>query len=120
MDRAFRGTAKRAAMRERPLAEMDDAELEKALAAPFEAPGAGMDAQEEEQALARAVNQLPERYRLVIQQRFWKLSSFGTIADVMGISTEAVRKRYTRGLDELRILLDAARQRAKQSPTAAS
>ena len=73
------------------------------------APEASVVSQEEEQAVARAVGQLPERYRQVIHERIWKTASFPAIGFVLGISTEAARKLYSRGIAKLRVLLDRYR-----------
>src|SRR5262249_24779574 len=53
-------------------------------------------AREQQEALARALERLPEDYRRVIRLRYEEERSFGEIAGLMGRSENAVRKLWAR------------------------
>lgn len=57
--------------------------------------------------LASQVDRLPEKQAEVIRLRMMG-TEFAAIAGALGIGEEAVRKRYTRGLVELRALMDGS------------
>jgi RNA polymerase sigma-70 factor (subfamily 1) len=62
---------------------------------------------ERERALVEALIALPERYRQVIQWHHQERLTFEAIAGRLGISPEAVRKRWGRSLIRLRAALGA-------------
>ena len=62
---------------------------------------------EQTAALERAVESLPEDYRLVIQLRYREERSFEAIAERMQRTENAVRKLWSRAIEQLQQKLDA-------------
>lgn len=60
---------------------------------------------EEAQQLAEAMAQLPDHYRQAIRLRNWDELSFGEIGERMGVSAEAARKIWFRGISQLQSIL---------------
>lgn len=60
---------------------------------------------EEESQLATAMSLLPESYRQAIQLRHWEELSFPEIGARMGLTAEAARKTWFRGITKLESLL---------------
>jgi RNA polymerase sigma-70 factor (ECF subfamily) len=67
-----------------------------------ETPSGQAMAREQDEALRRAIERLPEAYRQVIQWRNYERCPFEEIGQRLGRSAEAARKLWTRALDELR------------------
>lgn len=59
--------------------------------------------------LRAAVQQLPDDYRAVVQQRFFEDRLPVAIADALGVPIETVRTRLRRALDRLRAAMTAGR-----------
>jgi RNA polymerase sigma-70 factor, ECF subfamily len=107
--RCYGETDKRNVFREVPLDEPANAALAASLIAPVETPSQQVVAREQDEALQRALAQLPESYREVIAYRSYERYTFEEIADRMGRSAEAVRKLWTRAVEQLQCLLESAR-----------
>jgi RNA polymerase sigma-70 factor (ECF subfamily) len=103
--RRFQETDKRQVGREVPLDEARQqapSELTAALPSPSEALMAG----EQDAALRRALDELPEDYRTVIQLRNYGQLSFEEIGKQLGRSADAARKLWARALKKLQQILD--------------
>jgi RNA polymerase sigma-70 factor, ECF subfamily len=97
--RQFRQTEKRQIRREVPLVENwgeIDALMDRST------PSKKVSAQEEEQRLRQALTRLPDDYRQVIVLRNLERRPFEDIAVVMGRSTGAVKKLWSRAIAELK------------------
>jgi RNA polymerase sigma-70 factor (ECF subfamily) len=105
--RKYRETDKRQISREISLRDTPYGYLLKGLADSGETPSEQLIDQEEDQALVRALGQLPEEYRQVIQLREYENCSYEAIAQRMGRSAEAARKLHTRAVDLLGQLLES-------------
>jgi RNA polymerase sigma-70 factor (ECF subfamily) len=68
-------------------------------------PDAELHAREEETALARALETLPEEFRAVVVLRVQRGLSFEEIARVLGIQRPTAESRMARAKDKLRALL---------------
>ena len=73
-----------------------------ALAAPASAPDEQLIAQERSQALAAALEGLPETYRQVLRLRYDEKNSFEEIGKALGRTAEAARKLWFRAVECLR------------------
>jgi RNA polymerase sigma-70 factor (ECF subfamily) len=104
--RNYRAAAKRAVGREVGLAEAQAEELESRLLARSESPSAQVVHWERDEALKRALEQLPEPGRQVIQWRNYERCSFAKIGQRLGRSAEAARKVWVRALEQLRQILE--------------
>jgi RNA polymerase sigma-70 factor (ECF subfamily) len=71
-------------------------------AAPTERPDQELGAQEQTNELTAAIDALPESMRLTLVMRYYEGLSFEAIGEVVGRNETAVRKRYSRALEELR------------------
>jgi RNA polymerase sigma-70 factor (ECF subfamily) len=71
-----------------------------------ESPSAHTQAQERDEPLERALQQLPEDSRRVLLLHEWDGLTFAAIGLQMGCSVEAVRATWRRALDELQTLLE--------------
>jgi RNA polymerase sigma-70 factor, ECF subfamily len=100
-------TEKRQLGREVALAESPLEALRSGLTDPCETPSSQAAANEQWQAIERALAQLPEHYARVIRLRHQESCSFADIGDRMGCSTEAARKLWTRALGQLRAILES-------------
>ena len=69
-------------------------------------PGAGLEARETAKLLAEAIAELPESMRSVLLLRVYEGRSFEELAELVGRSEVAVRKRYSRALEVLRRRLE--------------
>jgi RNA polymerase sigma-70 factor (ECF subfamily) len=100
--RHFRATSKRSIARERPLDAGDSGPgLAERLASESVSPSGEAAANEQEGALRRALERLPEDYRQVILLRHEEGKSLEEIATLLGRSYNAVRKLWARALDRL-------------------
>ena len=82
---------------------------EMAFALPSDAPGPERNAinQEQREAVARAVNQLPDAYRLVTVLRYYNDCSYEEIERITGLSEATVKTRLFRARRQLEALLEA-------------
>lgn len=71
------------------------------LSAEQSTPSSQMMHDEQSQALARALQRLPEHYRQVLVWRQWDDLSFEEIAQRLNRSVDSVRKLWLRGLERL-------------------
>jgi RNA polymerase sigma-70 factor (ECF subfamily) len=104
--RQFQGTDKRALGREVPIEELPFATVPDGAGITRESPSKNAVANESADALRAALVQLPEHYQQVIQLRNYERLSFEEIGQKMGRTAEAVRKLWTRALEQLQEKLD--------------
>lgn len=80
-----------------------------AFALPSDAPGPERSAlnQEQREAVARAVNQLPDTYRLVTVLRYYNDCSYDEIERITGLTEATVKTRLFRARRQLEELLEA-------------
>lgn len=100
--RDFRATGKRQLDRERPFAgalEFPNSQL---------TPGAVLVAKEQREIVVRAMEQLPEHYRVVLQLRQQENCSFAEIGKRTGKTAEAARKIWARAVEHLKEILKTA------------
>lgn len=74
-------------------------------AAPTERPDELLAAGEQTAAIAAAIEQLPESMRLTLVLRYYEGLSFEAIGKIVDRNDTAVRKRYSRALEQLRQLM---------------
>lgn len=91
-------TDKRKIAREVPLDEVSPEEMP---SNPTESPSKQVLAQEQDQQLDKALQQLPEPYRQVLRLHSMGTLTFVQIAAEMGSSADAVRKLWGRAVEEL-------------------
>jgi RNA polymerase sigma-70 factor (ECF subfamily) len=99
-------TDKRHVQREVALAKAVPGGQAESLPDEADTPGAQARAREEGERLQRALNQLPEDYRQVIELRNYERCSYEEIGQRMGRSAEAVRKLWARAVVQLQQLLE--------------
>ncbi|MCI0683962.1 MAG: sigma-70 family RNA polymerase sigma factor [Gemmataceae bacterium] len=100
--RRYRDAGKRHAGRERRIAPRDDSQgADLQLAAADKSPRAETIAQEEKEALTRALEKLPEDYRQVILWRSWERLPFAEIGRKLGRSAAAAGKLWARAIERL-------------------
>jgi RNA polymerase sigma-70 factor (ECF subfamily) len=108
--RRYRGTDKRQVHREVGLAaDSSGANPAGALPADTPTPSRWAMAGEQDAALQRAMEQLPEDYRRVLLMRYQDELSFDAIAEKMQRSAGAVRKLWLRAVERLRQELEGPR-----------
>jgi RNA polymerase sigma-70 factor, ECF subfamily len=101
--RQYRGTQKRGLDREVTLDADGPAGVpQEHLAADSLSPSGHAIAREQNDALERAVERLPEDYRLVLQLRYREDLPFEEVAARMGRSVGAVRKLWARAVERLK------------------
>lgn len=103
--RHFRATGKRQLGRE---VALDDAPLHELVngITSHHSPSSEAVAREQDEALRRAVERLPEGYRRVIRWRSYERLSFADIGQRLGRSAEAARKLWARAVEELKQALE--------------
>jgi RNA polymerase sigma-70 factor (ECF subfamily) len=107
--RRYRATAKRRASREVTLdAESSCDSRVDGLAADTPTASGHVMAQEETEALHRALERLPDDYRLVLLLRYQEERSFEEIGRQMQRSPNAARKLWLRAVERLQQQLDAS------------
>jgi RNA polymerase sigma-70 factor (ECF subfamily) len=106
--RSYRDTQKRDAGRERPLTGPGGEELPGELAAAMPSPSDGAIAAEEQAALHRALAQLSELHRQVIEWRNYERLPFAEIGDRLGRTEEAARQLWRRAIEHLAALMGPA------------
>jgi RNA polymerase sigma-70 factor, ECF subfamily len=100
--RRYRGTAKRAAGLEVTLEpETPSGQPRPGVAADTPSPSARAAANEQEAALGRALERLPEDYRRVIALRHQEGRSFDEIGRLLGRTPAAARKLWSRAVERL-------------------
>jgi RNA polymerase sigma-70 factor (ECF subfamily) len=104
--RHYRATDKRALDRERTFRDGSGHRLAEGLVDGGLSPSGRAVADEQAQALQRAVERLPEDYRRVLELRHQEEHSFEEIAVVMQRSANAVRKLWVRAIEYLRKEID--------------
>jgi RNA polymerase sigma-70 factor (ECF subfamily) len=107
--RSYRDTGKRQAGLERPL-ETDSTTNtpEGGLADSTLTPSGQVMAREQDAALERAMQQLPEDYRRVLNWRYQEERSFEEIGELLQRTPNAARKLWLRAVERLRQELDKA------------
>lgn len=104
----YRATGKRDVTREVPIRPDPDDGPWRALVDVQETPSAQVVQREQDEALKQALARLPEVYRQVVQWRNYEDCSYEEIGRRLDRSPEAARKLWTRAIDELTRLLEAA------------
>lgn len=87
---------------------------------PSATPGTDAIAQEEARLLEQAMATLPDHVRRVLHLRNWEEKSFSEIGQVMGISDEAARKVWYRGIVKLEAILKLTLKAMDGSPAVTS
>jgi RNA polymerase sigma-70 factor (ECF subfamily) len=106
--RRYRATGKRQVAREVPLAGSDSSGAVAAgPAAATPSPSMEAMAHEKAEAVARALERLPEDYRRVITLRNQERRDFEEIGRLMGRSTDAARRLWSRAIERLQQELEA-------------
>lgn len=101
----WRSRQHRLALRERTIDKEDD-EAPFQLPAQVARPEEELDRHELEERVRQAVEALPEGLRMTVLLRVYEGLSFEEIGEILGRNAVAVRKRYSRGLEALRGLLE--------------
>jgi RNA polymerase sigma-70 factor (ECF subfamily) len=102
--RRYGGTDKRNIHRELPLQFGESsAEVDRNPVASQPSPSHVAMQQEQAEALGRAIEKLPEHYRLVVMLRYQEERSFEEIGAAMHCSAEAARKLWSRAMEKLRL-----------------
>jgi RNA polymerase sigma-70 factor, ECF subfamily len=104
--RRHRGAAMRSTEREVSLAEVSAAEGEDRLREEEETPSATARARERDEALERALKQLPEHYRQALLLHTQEGLTFAQVGERLGVSEEAARKLWSRASEKLAQLLE--------------
>jgi RNA polymerase sigma-70 factor (ECF subfamily) len=104
--RHYRETDKREVRREQALSEGSQEGLCTRLIDPNGTPSALVHAQEQDEALQRAMARLPETYRQVVEWRNYDRCSFEEIGRRLERSSEAARKLWVRAIEQLTGLLE--------------
>jgi len=101
--RHYRATDKREVGRERPLDPGNSSSAGNAgLAAALASPSGQAITREQAEALARALEGLPEDYRQVVLLRYRDERTFEDIGQIMGRTPNAVRKLWLRAVERLK------------------
>jgi RNA polymerase sigma-70 factor (ECF subfamily) len=107
--RGYRSTEKRQVRREVPLGGGDSSSGgEAGLAADTRSPSMEAMAREKAEAVARALERLPEDYRRVIILRNQERRDFDEIGRLMRRSTDAARRLWSRAIERLEHELEAS------------
>lgn len=104
--RRYREGGKRDVGREVALADANGDELGRDLAREDDSPEGRLAAVEQSESLRRALDQLPEASRQVIEWRNYELCSFAEVGRRLGKSEEAARKVWARAVEQLQKLLE--------------
>jgi RNA polymerase sigma-70 factor (ECF subfamily) len=99
--RRYLQTQKRAAGRELSLDGLFRSAAE-GVAADASTPSRRLMRRETEEMVQAAVERLPERYRAVIELRYWEKLPFEEVAQRMEISSDAARQLWRRAIERLR------------------
>jgi RNA polymerase sigma-70 factor (ECF subfamily) len=109
--RQYREAGKRQVQREVSLADTPLGQLLGGLTDPGESPSAQLIAQEQDEALEAAIDQLSEDHRQVIRWQKDEGCSFKEMARRMGRSPDAVRQLRNRALEQIAIILELPHER---------
>lgn len=104
--RRYCRAGKRDVAREVPLGDAPGEELRHGLAREADSPRTRLTDQEQAEVLRRALDQLPEEKRRLVDWRNYELCSFSEIGRRLGKSEEAARKAWARAIEELQRILD--------------
>ena len=100
--RSYRNTAKRDVAREIPLGSEESKDgIFKQLVAETPSPSGCAIAAEEQSALVRAMDRLPEHYSQIIRFRNLEYRSFVEIGNCMKLSADSARKLWERAVERL-------------------
>jgi RNA polymerase sigma factor (sigma-70 family) len=108
VSRHYRGTDMRQVSREVSLADASMESLRDGLIAEGDSPSSQALARERDEALARALEQLPETARQVIQWRSLERLPFEEIGGRLDRSAAAARQLWVRAIEQLQGLLEPA------------
>lgn len=100
-ERFYGGTAKRDVQREQRLVVDDSRHDWRGLVDQAPTPRAGAIANEQAEAIERAIEQLPEHYQQAIRLRCFDQLSFVQIGEVLNTSPDAARKLWCRAIEAL-------------------
>jgi RNA polymerase sigma-70 factor (ECF subfamily) len=100
--RGHRETAKRAATREVPLNITASGTMSLNLAAEQTSPSQRAIAQERDDGVERAIERLPEDYRVVLQMRYREGLTFEEMARKLDRTPDSARKIWARAIEQLK------------------
>jgi len=106
-NRQYQATDKRQLGREVSIGDAELGELENGIVSEAESPSAQAMAREQDQALQRALERVPEQQRQLIRWRNYERLSFEEIGQRTGQSAEAARKAWVRAVKQLREMLES-------------
>jgi RNA polymerase sigma-70 factor (ECF subfamily) len=107
--RTYFQTAKRQASREQSLSSESDSDaFQPSLVDAEITPQRRVLADEQTSIIERELARLPAHYREIVELRCFERRSFADTGQVLGISTDAARKRWCRAIECLRHQLDAS------------
>ena len=109
--RRYQHTAKRSARSEVTLPEAMLLGIANAKEMPADSPSRQAIAHEEDGALQRALQELPEHYRQIIVWRNWENRSFTEIGQEFGRTQQAARKLWARAIEQLHIIVESYESR---------
>jgi RNA polymerase sigma-70 factor (ECF subfamily) len=112
----YRKAQKRQVGREVPLAGVAGRSLLQALTDPAPTLQARAQDAEERAVLERALERLPSRHAQVIRLRYLEQRSFSEVAEALGCSAEAARKRWMRAVLKLNAILEAPDESSTSPP----
>jgi RNA polymerase sigma-70 factor, ECF subfamily len=102
LQRYYRHSQKRAVTRENSMdASGDQGRLRDVVPSDDSTPSAAACRREEAQAVAEALNRMPDHYRQIIRWRNWEGLSFAEIGKRVGKSEDAARMLWTRAIEKL-------------------
>jgi len=106
MTRHYRQTGKCHVRREVNWADVPSEDLAGPASREGKSPSSQARARECDEALERALAQLPEEYREIIRLRNYERLSFAEAGECMARSAEAARKLWGRAIDHLQRILE--------------
>jgi RNA polymerase sigma-70 factor (ECF subfamily) len=104
--RHYRRAGKRDVARELPLSNVPRDQVRRNLVQDADSPASRLAAREEAESLRRALDQLPEASRQLIEWRNYELCSFAEMGRRLGKSEEAARKAWGRAIEQLQRILE--------------
>jgi RNA polymerase sigma-70 factor (ECF subfamily) len=104
--RRYHGAGKRDVAREVPLTDAPAEQLRDSIARETDTPRTRLHALEQTETVRRALDQLPEASRRVIEWRNFELLSFAEIGRRLGKSENAARKAWARAIEQLKRTLE--------------
>jgi RNA polymerase sigma-70 factor (ECF subfamily) len=109
----YRTTHKRAIDRETPLSGAQNGSGQEALTTGEPSPSKQAAAQERNEALKRAMAQLPEHYREALQLRHQENCTFAEMGRRTGRSAEAARKVWARAVEQLKQIMSLTHESSR-------